>query len=185
MIVRETALPGVLLIAPRVFRDDRGQFFESYHATNFEAIGITCVFVQDNLSVSTAGVIRGLHYQVPKAQAKLIQVVAGSVLDVAVDIRRGSPTFGKWVGEVLSEENHHQLFLPPGFAHGFAVLGDRAVLSYKCSELYDPTGDSTIAWDDPDIGIEWPFTDPLLSPKDKAAPRLIEVPTDRMPVIES
>jgi len=172
LTVRETALPGVFLITPRVFQDDRGLFFESFNAAPYGAAGIDCGFVQDNVSFSKSGVIRGLHYQQPNMQAKLVQVLSGAVLDVAVDIRKESPTFGKWVAEVLSGENHRQLFIPIGFAHGFAVIGEHALVSYKCSTPYDPKGDATILWNDPDIGIEWPFTEPLLSPKDSVGKRL-------------
>jgi len=180
--VRETSLPGVLLITPRVFRDDRGLFFESYKSEAYEAIGVSCGFVQDNVSYSSAGVLRGLHYQMPNPQAKLVQVLSGSVFDVAVDIRLGSPTFGNWIGEVLSEENRAQLFIPAGFAHGFAVIGDHALVSYKCSTLYDPKGDATVLWNDPMIGIDWSISEPLLSPKDAAGLRLRDVPEDRLPV---
>jgi dTDP-4-dehydrorhamnose 3,5-epimerase len=182
LTVKETALPGVVLITPRVFQDERGVFFETYKTVDYAAAGINCEFVQDNVSVSTSRVIRGLHYQVPNPQAKLIQVLSGAVLDVAVDVRRGSPTFGKWVAEVLSDENRRQLFLPAGFAHGIAVLGSPAIVSYKCSTLYCQAGDAAVLWNDPDIGVAWPVDDPILSAKDAAAPRLADVPYERLPV---
>lgn len=182
MTVEETELPGVLLIKPRAFQDDRGYFFESYHYPRYAALGIECSFVQDNVSFSQAGVIRGLHYQLPNAQAKLIQVLSGAVLDVAVDIRQGSPHFGKWVGRELSEANHAQLFIPAGFAHGFAVIGTHALVSYKCSTPYEPTGDATILWSDPAIGIDWPVIKPVLSGKDQAGVKLAEAKRDRLPI---
>lgn len=175
----------MLLLQPKVFKDDRGQFFESFKAPQYSAAGIDCQFVQDNVSVSKAGVIRGLHYQVPNPQAKLIQVLSGAVVDVAVDIRRGSPNFGKWVSVELSEENRRQFFIPAGFAHGIAVLQEPAIVCYKCSELYDLAGDSVVLWNDPDIGVEWPFADPLLSAKDQGGARLKDVPVDRLPVFAS
>lgn len=180
MTVRETALPGVLVVTPRVFHDERGVFFESYKSDPYEAAGITCKFVQDNVSISKAGVIRGLHHQFPEPQAKLVQVLSGAVLDVAVNIRRGSPTFGKWVAEELSGENRTQLFIPAGFAHGFAVLQAPAILAYKCSAPYNPAFDSTILWSDPDIGIDWPTHSPIISAKDADAPLLRDVPADHL-----
>jgi dTDP-4-dehydrorhamnose 3,5-epimerase len=143
--------------------------------------GIDCGFVQDNVSHSIAGVVRGLHYQVPNPQAKLIQVLSGVIFDVAVDIRQGSPHFGKWVGEVLSGENHSQLFIPAGFAHGFAVLGALAVVAYKCSTPYDAAGDATILWNDLDIAIDWPIAEPILSAKDLSGIKLADVPGERLP----
>jgi dTDP-4-dehydrorhamnose 3,5-epimerase len=170
--VSETSLPGVLLIEPRVFADARGFFLETYNARAFQDAGLDVTFVQDNHSRSAAGVLRGLHYQEPKAQGKLVRCTRGALYDVAVDIRVGSPHFGKWYGLELSEENQRILWVPPGFAHGFCALSDGADLVYKCTELYDAANDRSIAWNDPDIAIEWPLGDPLLSPKDTAAPRL-------------
>jgi dTDP-4-dehydrorhamnose 3,5-epimerase len=170
--VTETSLPGVLLFEPRVFADARGFFLETYNAREFQAAGVDAVFVQDNQSRSKANVLRGLHYQEPKAQGKLVRCPRGVLYDVAVDIRVGSPTFGKWYGVELSEENRRILWIPPGFAHGFCALSEEADLAYKCTQLYDAQSDRSIAWDDPDIGIKWPVRDPILSPKDAAAPRL-------------
>ena len=172
----ETSLPGVILIEPKVFEDDRGFFMETYHLARFRENGIPDVFVQDNHSSSNRGVLRGLHYQEPKPQGKLVRCTRGALFDVAVDIRRGSPSFGHWFGAELSEENKHLLWIPPGFAHGFCAVSDVADLVYKCTALYDASSDRAILWNDPDIGIEWPITSPLLSPKDAAAPRLRDAP---------
>jgi len=176
MNITETALPGVLLIAPRVFGDARGFFLESWNQQNFAAAGLDLAFVQDNHSRSAKGVLRGLHYQLSNPQGKLVRVTQGAVFDVAVDIRRSSPHFGRWVGYELSADNHHMLWIPPGFAHGFVTLSDTADFLYKCTSLYDPHGDRGIAWDDPTIGIVWPDTGaaPLLSTKDAVAPRLAD-----------
>jgi len=168
----ETPLPGVLLLEPKVFADTRGFFLETYNLARFRELGIGELFVQDNQSRSVRGVLRGLHYQEPKAQGKLVRCTRGALFDVAVDIRKGSPHFGKWFGVELTEENMRMLWVPPGFAHGFCATSDIADLSYKCTELYDAKSDQAIVWNDPDIGIEWPLRDPLLSPKDAAAPRL-------------
>jgi dTDP-4-dehydrorhamnose 3,5-epimerase len=168
----ETSLPGVLLIEPKVFADARGFFLETYNSARFREIGIDRPFVQDNQSRSARGVLRGLHYQEPNPQGKLVRCTRGALFDVAVDIRRSSRHFGKWFGLELSEENMRMLWIPPGFAHGFCALTDLADLSYKCTELYDAQSDRAILWNDPDIGIEWPSRQPLLSPKDAAAPRL-------------
>jgi dTDP-4-dehydrorhamnose 3,5-epimerase len=176
MNITETALPGVLLIAPRVFGDARGFFLESWNQQNFAAAGLDLAFVQDNHSRSAKGVLRGLHYQLSNPQGKLVRVTQGAVFDVAVDIRRSSPHFGRWVGYELSADNHHMLWIPPGFAHGFVTLSDTADFLYKCTSLHDPHGDRGIAWDDPAIGIVWPDTGaaPLLSTKDAVAPRLAD-----------
>ena len=175
MKVSTTALEGVLLIEPRVFGDDRGFLFESYSRRKFEDHRIDVTFVQDNHSKSRKGVLRGLHYQENNGQAKLVRVTQGEVFDVAVDIRKHSSTFGKWVGARLSGENHRQLFIPVGFAHGFCVLSDAAEFLYKCSDYYLPEDERGIIWNDPDIGIEWPIDDPILSEKDKKYPRLKDV----------
>lgn len=174
MIVAETDLPGVKLLTPRVFGDDRGFFLESWNAKVFADAGLDVAFVQDNHSRSAKGVLRGLHYQLNNPQGKLVRVTSGAVFDVAVDIRRASPHFGRWTGHVLSADNKQMLWIPPGFAHGFLVLSDSADFLYKCTTLYDPPSDRGIAWDDPDIGIDWPLdgATPLLSAKDAAAPRL-------------
>lgn len=171
----ETGLPGVVIVEPEVFGDDRGFFMETYHQQKFEMAGISMPFVQDNHSRSASGVLRGLHYQLPELQGKLIRTIDGSVFDVAVDIRTGSAHFGKWTAVELSASNKRQLWVPPGFAHGFCVLSAHADVVYKCTSLYDPAGDRSIRWDDPGIGIEWPVRVPVLSPKDAAAPFLREV----------
>ena len=176
-----TSLPGVILVEPAAFPDARGYFTELYHAQKYREVGIDCTFVQDNLSFSKRGVVRGLHHQFPSMQAKLIGVLAGEVFDVAVDIRVGSPTFGRWHSEILSAENHRQLFVPAGFAHGFCVLSETATVSYKCSALYDPAGDSAILFDDPDIGIAWPELELILSDKDLAARPLREISLEKLP----
>lgn len=185
MTVTPTALPGVVLIEPRVFRDDRGYFLETWSEAKYGEAGLPTVFRQDNLSSSAVGVLRGLHYQFPTAQGKLVSVVRGEVFDVAVDIRVGSPTFGQWVGVVLSATSGHQLYIPEGFAHGFQVIGtEPALFAYKCTAGYDPAGQCSIRWDDPDIGIAWPISSPGLAPKDADAPRLRDVPPDRLPRFE-
>lgn len=170
MNVVQTAIPGVLLIEPRVFGDARGFFLEGYNARGFrQATGLSVDFVQDNQSRSRRGVLRGLHYQLQQAQGKLVSVVCGAVFDVAVDIRRSSPGFGQWMGVELSEDNHRQLWLPPGIAHGFLVLSERVDVLYKTTDYYAPEHERVILWNDPDIEIEWPLADePLLSPKDQA-----------------
>ncbi|HUP65233.1 MAG TPA: dTDP-4-dehydrorhamnose 3,5-epimerase [Thermoanaerobaculia bacterium] len=174
MRFHQTSLPGVLLLEPEVFGDDRGFFMETYRQEELAAAGIPYSFVQDNHSASSKGVLRGLHYQEPYSQGKLLRCVAGSVFDVAVDIRKGSPDFGKWFGCELSAENKLQIWIPPGFAHGFSVISDRAEVVYKCTELWRKEFDRAIAWNDPEIGIEWPSMEPTLSSKDAAAPRLSE-----------
>lgn len=171
MKISDTALPGVLLIEPRVFSDARGFFLESWNRRSFRAAGLDLDFVQDNHSRSARGVLRGLHYQLENPQGKLVRVTQGAVFDVAVDIRRSSPHFGRWVGYELSAENHRMLWIPPGFAHGFLVLSETADFLYKCTSLYDPPSDRGIRWDDPAIGIAWPDAGapPLLSAKDAEA----------------
>lgn len=182
MNVIETRLPGVKVVEPRIFRDERGYFLETWSADRYGAAGLPVRFAQDNLSSSDPGVLRGLHYQFPTAQGKLVGVARGEVFDVAVDIRVGSPTFGKWEGATLSAENGRQLYIPEGFAHGFLVLGGvPALFSYKVTEGYDPSGQCSILWDDPDLAIDWPGGPPLLSPKDRDAPRLVDVPESRLP----
>jgi dTDP-4-dehydrorhamnose 3,5-epimerase len=172
--IAETDLPEVKLLTPRVFGDDRGFFLESWNAKVFAEAGLDMPFVQDNHSRSAKGVLRGLHYQLTNPQGKLVRVTQGAVFDVAVDIRRSSPHFGRWTGHVLSADNKAMLWIPPGFAHGFLVLSDSADFLYKCTTLYDPPSDRSLAWDDPEIGIAWPLdgVTPLLSAKDAAASRL-------------
>jgi dTDP-4-dehydrorhamnose 3,5-epimerase len=180
MNVIATDLPGVLILEPRRFRDDRGFFFESFNEVRYAEAGLPSRFAQDNVSYSGPGVLRGLHYQLPNAQGKLVSVLRGEVFDVTVDIRKGSPTFGQWVGTTLSFENGRQLYIPEGFAHGFLVTGDCAVFHYKCTASYDPKSEGSIRWDDPAIGIDWPLKAVRLSPKDAAAPRLTDVADDRL-----
>jgi dTDP-4-dehydrorhamnose 3,5-epimerase len=174
MKVTPTDLPEVLLIEPRVFSDARGAFLETWKAPAYEALGVPGPFVQDNLSHSVRGTLRGLHFQEPSAQGKLVQTVSGSVWDVAVDIRRGSPRYGRWVGYELDGESARQLWIPPGFAHGFLVLSDRATFLYKCTHVYAPQHERSLRWDDPALAIEWPLDGraPLLAPKDAVAPTL-------------
>jgi len=176
MKVTPTELPEVLLVEPRVFGDARGFFLETFQAERYAAAGIPGHFVQDNLSRSAKGTLRGLHFQEPRAQGKLVLVLHGAVWDVAVDVRRGSPRFGRWVGLELSEENRRQLWIPPGFAHGFCVVSDTADFFYKCTELYAPETERVVRWDDPALGIRWPIAAPLLSAKDRAAPTLADAP---------
>jgi len=171
-----TALSGVILVEPAVFRDARGFFMETYHQERFADAGIDAVFVQDNHSSSQRGAVRGLHYQIERPQGKLVRVVAGEIFDVAVDLRRGSPTFGRWFGAPLSAENHLQMWVPAGFAHGFSVTSEHAEVIYKCTNGYYPKGERGLRWDDPDLGITWPVSNPILSDKDKRAPLLREVP---------
>ena len=171
--------PEVLLIEPDVFPDARGFFMETFHSIKYAEHGLPTVFLQDNHSRSSRGVLRGLHYQLNNPQGKLVWVVSGEVFDVAVDIRRGSPWFGKWVGAILSEENHRQMYVPPGFAHGFCTLSESADFLYKCTDLYAPGDEYGIAWDDPEIAIEWPEMDYLISDKDLANPLLNE--SDHLP----
>jgi dTDP-4-dehydrorhamnose 3,5-epimerase len=174
MNVIPTDHPEVLIIEPDVFPDARGFFMESFHAAKFRAQGLPDSFVQDNHSRSSRGVLRGLHYQLEHPQGKLVRVVTGEVFDVAVDIRRGSPFFGQWVGGLLSEENQRQMYIPPGFAHGFCTLSEQADFLYKCTDFYAPGDEYGIAWDDPAIGIEWPAMEYVLSDKDLRNPRLSE-----------
>ncbi len=169
----ETEIKGVYVIDAKVFGDDRGYFTETYKKTDFDEAGLVYHFVQDNQSRSKKGVLRGLHFQIKHPQAKLVRVIEGEVFDVAVDMRKGSPTFGKWVGAVLSDKNKRQFMIPRGFAHGFLVLSDYATFCYKCDEVYHPEDEGGIMWNDPEIGIEWPFTDNIqLSEKDTKQPLL-------------
>lgn len=175
MQVHETALPGVLLVEPRVHRDHRGFFLETYHRSRYAEHGIDATFVQDNHSRSEGPILRGLHAQGRRPQGKLVRAVEGTIFDVAVDIRVGSPTFGRWVGYELSAENFHQLWVPPGFAHGFCLVSESAQVEYKCTDLYAPDDELTVLWNDPEIGVEWPVDEPILSAKDRAAPTLAEM----------
>ncbi len=182
MKVTETKLSGVVIVEPQVFGDSRGFFQETWQKSRYEESGIREMFVQDNLSFSTRGVLRGLHYQNPNIQGKLVSVIQGEVFDVAVDIRAGSPTFGQWESVHLSGENHRQLWVPPGFAHGFCVLSDTAYFMYKCTDVYNPLAEGGVLWNDPDIGIAWPMQEVILSDKDKVYPRLKEVESEKLPV---
>jgi dTDP-4-dehydrorhamnose 3,5-epimerase len=180
----ETEIPGVVILEPKVFGDARGFFMETFSADRYQQAGIQGPFVQDNISFSQRGVLRGLHFQNPNSQGKLVQVLQGEVFDVAVDIRRGSPTFGKWIGTTLSADNHRQFFVPAGFAHGFCVLSDMAMFHYKCTDYYSPASEGGIAWNDPDIGIDWPIKTPSLSAKDSAYGRLKDYPAQKLSVYE-
>lgn len=179
MTIHELSLSGVLLIEPRVFADERGCFMETWHQRNFAAAGLDVLFVQDNHSQSRKDVLRGLHYQLRHPQGKLVRVVRGEVFDVAVDLRRSSPTFGHWVGETLSEANHRQMYIPAGFAHGFCVLSDTADVVYKCTEFYNRDDEHTLLWSDPTVAIDWPVKDPILSLKD-----LVGLPLDQAAVFD-
>lgn len=179
-----TPLSGVAIIKPHVWTDDRGFLFETYQAAQFAELGIRDSFVQDNHSCSQRGTLRGLHYQLHHAQAKLCRVVRGEVLDVAVDIRRGSPSFGQWTSAVLSAQNKHQIYIPRGFAHGFVVLSEEAEFLYKCSDFYDPASEYGIHWADPNLAIDWNISEPILSAKDSRYRRLAEVSPDLLPVYE-
>jgi dTDP-4-dehydrorhamnose 3,5-epimerase len=170
-----TALPEVVLIEPDVFKDDRGFFLETWHQEKYREGGLPETFVQDNHSFSVRNVLRGLHAQIRHPQGKLVRAVLGDVFDVAVDIRPGSPTFGQWVGEILSGDNFRQLWIPPGFAHGFCVLSETAHVLYKCTEIYHREDEVSILWNDPEIGIEWPVREPVLSDKDRQARRLQDI----------
>ncbi|RJP74851.1 MAG: dTDP-4-dehydrorhamnose 3,5-epimerase [Desulfobacteraceae bacterium] len=182
MKVTSTDLKEVLLIEPRVFADNRGYFYEAYHRERYFENGIRSTFIQDNFSYSVQGTLRGLHYQSPKPQAKLVQILQGEIYDIAVDIRKGSPTFGNWVGVYLSDRNKRQLFIPEGFAHGFAVLSPVALFAYKCSDLFSPECEGGIKWNDPDLGIRWPLDKPILSEKDSGYPCLKDIESGRLPV---
>ncbi|MEM8607969.1 MAG: dTDP-4-dehydrorhamnose 3,5-epimerase [Myxococcota bacterium] len=180
MQVTEGEIPGLLIIDPVVHGDSRGFFMETYARRRYVEVGIDTSFVQDNLSASERGILRGLHLQHPSDQGKLCSVLVGEVFDVAVDVRVGSPHFGKWQGVTLSADNHRQFYVPPGFAHGFCVVSERALFSYKCTDHYAADHEIGIAWDDEDIGIDWPIDDPTLSSKDGANSKLRDL-TDRLP----
>ncbi len=182
MKVTRLDLPEIILIEPRVFADPRGHFLETYQAERYRQHNIPVAFVQDNLSFSHHGVVRGLHYQLRQPQGKLVMVLAGEVFDVVVDIRRDSPRFGRWVTTVLSAGNCRQLYIPPGFAHGFCVIGDSAVFFYKCTDYYNPGDEYGIIWNDPDLNIHWPTDQPVLSDKDLSFRPLRDVPVDHLPL---
>lgn len=181
MNVLETELPEVLLVEPKVFGDDRGFFMETWNAERYREAGLPSGFVQDNLSYSAGGVLRGLHFQNPDQQGKLVYVLQGEVFDVAVDIRVGSPRFGQWTAATLSAQNKRQLYIPEGFAHGFLVTSDAALFAYKCTARYNREAEAGVLWNDPEIGIEWPTEEPTLSEKDRNVPRLSEISRERLP----
>jgi dTDP-4-dehydrorhamnose 3,5-epimerase len=176
-----TAIDGVVRIRPRVFGDDRGSFREQFRSDLFEMNGLESNFLQDNISISSRGVLRGLHYQIINPQIKLVTVIRGSVVDVVVDLRRGSPTFGKHVSVLLSDRNKESLYIPVGFAHGFQAIEDDTVFHYKCSDYYSKAGERALLWNDPQIGIKWPIESPLLSPKDLENPTLDRIPEEDIP----
>lgn len=183
MKIIETDLPGCVVVEPQVFGDSRGFFFESFNRDRFAEHGLAVPqFVQGNVSSSARGVLRGLHYQWPKPQGKYVSVIEGEVWDVAVDIRRGSPTFGRWTAVVLSAENRRHFWIPAGFAHGFVTLSERAVFTYLCTETYDRAADAGIRWNDGELAVDWPVSEPVLSEKDAKAPFLAEVAPERLPV---
>jgi dTDP-4-dehydrorhamnose 3,5-epimerase len=184
MKVTATELPGVLVIEPKVFGDPRGWFCETFSAARYAEAGIAGPFVQDNVSRSGRGIVRGLHLQHPHAQGKLVSVIEGAVLDVAVDLRVGSPAFGKWVARKLTAENHEQLWIPAGLAHGFCVLGESALFAYKCTDYYHPEHEVGVVWNDPDLGIAWPVQEPVISPKDRALPRLRDLDRAKLPLFD-
>ena len=180
-----TDLPGVVVIEPVVHQDDRGFFLETYHAEKYAEGGVALPFVQDNHSRSVKGTLRGLHAQWRRPQGKLVRCLDGSIWDVAVDMRKGSPTWSQWFGVELTSDNFKQIYVAPGFLHAFVVLSDTAEVEYKCTDLYDPGGEIGVAWDDPEIGIKWPVAEPVLSGKDADAPRLSEIPADKLPDFSS
>ena len=182
MKVTQTKFDGVLLLEPDVHRDERGHFMEAWQQNRYHDLGIHEAFVQDNVSFSWRGIMRGLHFQAPRAQGKLVTCLHGEVFDVVVDIRKGSATFGEWFGCRLSLASGRQLYIPPGFAHGFVVTSDSASFLYKCTDTYDPHGQYSLLWNDPAIGIEWPVKDPVLSDKDRAAPRLADLAPEALEI---
>lgn len=185
MKVIQTDLPGCMVIEPRVFNDERGFFHESFNHDKMRERGLQPAFTQGNVSCSNRGVLRGLHYQWPRPQGKYLSVLEGEVWDVAVDIRRGSPHFGRWAAVVLSAHNKRQFWIPEGFAHGFVTLSERAILTYMCTATYDPQADSSLRWDDPQLAIDWPVSAPVLSAKDAKAPLLDEVAEERLPTFDT
>ena len=180
MKVTTCEISGLLILEPKVFTDSRGFFLETFNQTRYREVGLSADFVQDNLSFSGRGTLRGLHFQNPNSQGKLVQVLQGEVFDVAVDIRRSSPTFGRWHALVLSGEKKRQFYIPYGFAHGFVVLSEAALFHYKCTKFYSPKEELSIRWDDPDIGIEWPVKAPVVSEKDAKGLRLRDIPPERL-----
>jgi len=184
MQIHNTDLSGVLIIEPKVFGDQRGYFMETWNQAGYAAAGIKETFVQDNLSLSKKGILRGLHFQKPNTQGKLVYVLQGEVFDVIIDIRVGSPTFGKAINVLLTADNKRQVYIPPGFAHGFCVTSDIAMFAYKCTEKYNPQAEASVLWNDPDLNIPWPVSAPELSAKDKVGMRLADFPPERLPKYE-
>ena len=180
MKVTQGPLPGLLIIEPDVFGDTRGFFMELWNQQRYREHGLGADFVQDNLSLSRKGTLRGLHFQNPNPQGKLVEILDGEVFDAVVDLRRSSPTFGRWHGLILSGENKLQFYVPPGFAHGFVVRSDSALFHYKCTTFYSPKDEQTLRWDDPEVGVQWPLNDPLLSAKDAKGMRLRDLPPDKL-----
>src|SRR5699024_2025577 len=178
MKILDTEIPAVKLIEPKVYGDERGFFYESYRKQLFSRQGLNIDFVQDNVSLSKKGTVRGLHYQINNRQDKLVMVMRGQILDVAVDLRRDSPTFGSFTSRILSDENKHQLFIPKGFAHGFSTLSDEALVCYRCSEYYSPGGERGLSWKDPKLNIDWRVKEPIISEKDQNQPLLKEIPDE-------
>lgn len=181
MKVTKTKLDGALIFEPKVFGDNRGFFMETWNYQRYKEAGLDVKFIQANLSKSAQGVLRGLHFQNPNPQGKLVQILTGEVFDVAVDIRQGSPTFGQWHGEILSGDNNKQFYIPEGFAHGFCVLSETAIFSYMCTNIYDASADNSLLWNDPEIAISWPISNPLLSDKDKNAQPLSSINPGNLP----
>ena len=181
MQVKETPLSGMLIIEPRCFRDERGFFLESFQRERYQAAGIIDDFVQENHSHSIKGVLRGLHFQIKRPQAKLVTIIRGSIFDVGVDLRTGSPTFGQWFGKILSDESPSQIYMAPGFAHGFCVLSEVADVHYKVSRIYDPSDEGGVLWNDPDMGIQWPLDNPNMSDRDRNYPRLRDIFRENLP----
>ncbi len=181
MRIEQTPLPGLFILSPEIFEDERGYFFESYREPVFQSLGLPIDFKQDNQAVSGEGVLRGLHYQLQYPQGKLVRVSLGEVYDVAVDIRRGSPTFGRHFGIRLSDYNHKMMFVPVGFAHGYCVLSPRAIFQYKCTEIYHPEDEYGVLWNDPELAIDWPVREPVVSEKDSSLPTLHAIPANLLP----
>jgi dTDP-4-dehydrorhamnose 3,5-epimerase len=184
MEIIQTPIPDLLVIQPRSFEDPRGFFLETFQAERYENTGIAGPFVQDNHSRSTAGVLRGLHFQKNHPQGKLVYVVRGAVYDLSVDLRTGSPTYGRWYGTTLSDENHRQMYVPPGFAHGFCVLSESVDFIYKCTDYYHPDDEGGLLWNDPDLAVEWPVESPILAPRDMGFPKLKELGPEDLPQVE-
>jgi dTDP-4-dehydrorhamnose 3,5-epimerase len=185
MNVKKTKMSGVLILEPDVFSDERGFFLETWNSVRYKNAGINGPFVQDNVSFSKKGVLRGLHFQYPQSQGKLVQVLSGEVVDIAIDIRRDSPNFGQWISEVLSDSNHRQMYIPSGFAHGYCVTSETAFFLYKCTDFYNPASEGGIIWNDPDLNIDWPVKEPVLSLRDASFPKLRDIHPEKLPQMGS